>query len=121
MSGTGFYSGLYDQIREYAELVDDVIIGIKGDTSSPSDPSRKKLMAFLKNLAADHWENLSTRLISLVIRNGSGVSQTEWSQVGNALSLSEVDDAVVERLEDLARFLEREQIGAMAGMKGWVH
>ncbi len=37
MSHIAMYSGVYEQIREYAELLDKVLIEIKGGTSSPLD------------------------------------------------------------------------------------
>jgi hypothetical protein len=121
MSDTSFYSGLYQQIREYAELVDDVLIGLKEGTSSSSDASRQKLGEFLLNLANDCSDDLPTRLLVLVLQDKGGVASAEWSRIGNALLSSEVDNSVVEPLEKLACSLEQEQAGAMARIQGWSH
>ena len=56
MSHTGLYAGLYEQIREHAELVDCVLIEIKSSTAlnqgTVSEP-RVRLGTLLKNLGAE--------------------------------------------------------------------
>ena len=50
MSHIAMYSGVYEEIRDYAELLDKVLVELKGGTSSPQDESRRKLGQFLKSL-----------------------------------------------------------------------
>lgn len=119
MSDTSLYSGLYQQIREYAEMVDDVIIDLKEGTSSPSDAHRKELGELLVKLAGDRWDDLSTRLVALMLRDKGDIAQAEWARVGNALLSSKTDSSVVEPLEHLARSLEQEQAGVMERIRGW--
>lgn len=119
-SDTGLFSGLYQQTRECAELVDQVLIQIKDGTSSPKDKSRQELSKFLIHLGNNEWEDLSSRLIILVLRGKEDFAEAQWSRAGSALLSSEVDTSVVELLEQLARSLEQEQTGAMERMRGWV-
>jgi hypothetical protein len=118
MSEAGLYSGLYDQIREYAELLDTVLIGLKGGTSYPDDESRRKLSNFLTSLGSRRWTDLSTRLVAILLRDKSDVDEREWVRAGNALLSPEVDGSVIELLENLALSLEQEQVGAMARLRG---
>ena len=50
MSQIAMYSGVYEDIREYAELLDKVLIDLKGGNSSPNDAIRRKLADLLKSL-----------------------------------------------------------------------
>ena len=44
MSHTGLYSGLYARVRQYAELLDEVIIRLKSGESTPTDPGRQRCL-----------------------------------------------------------------------------
>ena len=118
MSEAGLYSGLYEQVREYAELLDTVLIGLKGGTSSPEDESRRKLSNFLMSLGSGHWSDLTTRLIAILLRDKADVDEREWDRAGKALLSSEVGGSVIDLLEKLALSLEQEQVGAMARIRG---
>jgi hypothetical protein len=118
MSEAGLYSGLYGQIREYAELLDNVLIGLKRGTSSPDDESRRRLGNFLISLGSDRWSDLPTRLIATLVRDKAEVEEREWSRAGNALLSPDVDAPLIELLEVLARSLEQEQAMAMARIRG---
>jgi len=60
MSDASLFSGLYQQIHEYAELLDDVLVNLKENTSSLEDKSRQELASFL----LDHWPFATTKSIS---------------------------------------------------------
>ncbi len=119
MSDTSLYSSLYEQIREYAELVDDVLIKVKEGNSSPGDASRQKLGRLLMNFAEDRWDDLPTRLIGLMLHDKSDFDQSNWARVGKALTSSELNESVVESLESLARSLQEEHAEAVSRIQGW--
>lgn len=118
MSEAGLYSGLYEHIREYAELLDNVLIGLKRNASTPDDESRRKLSRFLMSLGSDRWSDLSTRLITILVRDKVDVDEREWAEAGAALMSAEVDSSIIELLEKLALSLEQEQVGALARIRG---
>lgn len=118
MSQIGLYAGLYDRLREYAELLDKVLIELKGGKGSAGDEKRKKLRAFLESLGVDNGEDLSTRLIYILLRDESEVNTNELARIGRLLTSNELDESAIEPLEKLAQALEHEQTGVMARMRG---
>lgn len=118
MSNPGLYASMYEQIREYAELVDTVLIGLKSGTSQPHDPSRQKLGNLLITLAGETWDSLPTRMIALMLRDTRKTNQQKWEQLGQALLAEELDPTFTKDLEDLAIALEHEQAGTITKMRG---
>lgn len=118
MSNPGFYASIYEQIREYAELVDNVLIGLKSGTSSSNDPKRQELGNLLITLAGDSWDSLPTRMIALKLRDRYNTSQKKWAQLGRMLLTEQSDPSVIKDLETLAVALEQEQSGTIKRMRG---
>jgi len=118
MSESGLYSGLNEQIREYAELLDSVLISLKGGTISPDDESIRRVSGFLMGIGSRRWSDLSTRLITILVRDKTNVEDEEWARAGNALLSSKIDRGVIDLLEKLALSLEQEQVSAMARIRG---
>jgi hypothetical protein len=121
MSQTAILSGMYEELREYAELLDKVLVELKGGTSHPRDEKRKKLGQFLTELGSARTTSLTARLIGLLLKNDGSVAPQELARIGARLSSpggGEVDRTVISRLEELARSLEQEQAAAMARMRG---
>lgn len=117
MSHIAMYSGVYEQIREYAELLDKVLIELKGGTSSPHDESRRKLGQFLKSLVVPQTGDLTMRLINVLLRDNDEVDPPELAEIGEKLETEEVDASMIGPLERLAQSLEQEQAVAMARMR----
>ena len=118
MSQVGTYAGIYDRLREYADLLDKVLVELKGGKGSPDDDKRRKLRFFLESLDADNGEDLPTKLIYILLRDESEVNPGELARIGRQLASSEIDRSVIEPLEKLAQALEHEQAGVMARMRG---
>lgn len=123
MSQIARYSGVYDEIREYAEVLDRVLVDLKGGTSSPQDENRQnrqRLAELLISLASPQAGDLSMRLISFLLRDDTGVNPLELAKIGELLRATRVENSVIEPLERLAQSLQREQAVAMArmGMRG---
>ena len=119
MSDTSLYSSLYEQVLEYAALVDDVLVSIKDDTSSPNDVSRQKLAKFLTIFASDQWDELPSRLVALMLSEKSGFAQKDWARVSTALLSNETDDFLVESLEHLAKSLQHKHAETATRMGVW--
>jgi hypothetical protein len=118
MSNPGLYASIYQQIREFAELVDMVLISLKSGTSQANDVSRQKLIALLTSLSATTWDSLPTRMISILLRDKDKATQQQWARLAQALSADIPDPTVITDLENLAISLEQEQTGTMTKMRG---
>jgi hypothetical protein len=117
MSATGLFSGLYTRVREYAELLDDVIIQVKSKEGGPGDPRRQKLAKLLIAIDAEPAADLAAQLLAVLIREQrEGV--TGWAEVGRALLSPDVPASVVPRLEELARAVENERARMLAKLRG---
>jgi hypothetical protein len=121
MSHTGLYAGLYEQIREHAELVDCVLIEIKSSADlnqkSVSEP-RVRLGTLLKNLGEEKKLDLAARLIGILLRDEAEATSRELIRAGALLLKGETSREVATFLEKLARALELGQAGAVARMRG---
>lgn len=117
MSHIAMYSGMYEVIREHAELLDKVLIELKGGTGSPQDENRKRLGQFLKALVAPQKGDLSIRLMKVLLRDSDQIDTQELARIGGQLESRPVDSSVIEPLERLAQSLEQEQAVAMARMR----
>ena len=117
MSHIAMYSGMYEVIREYAELLDKVLIELKGGIASPQDDNRKRLGQFLKSLVSPQKGDLSIRLIKILLRDSDQIDTQELARIGGQLESRPVDSSIIEPLERLAQSLEQEQAVAMARMR----
>jgi hypothetical protein len=114
---SGLYLGLYEQIREYAELVDEVLIALKKGTSLPSDTKRQQLGSVLVGLANSDTTDLVAHRVAIMLKSKASLDPA-WLTVGQALTLPDADSSLIELLEGFAHSLEEEQKGAWAGMHG---
>ncbi len=121
MSDTSLNTSLYEEIREYAEMVDQLLIGLKDGTSSEKDDNRRKMGNLLLQLAENRYEDLSSRLIMLVIRDSGNIRQSDYRKMGKALLSTDIDDSVVNWLEMFAQSLEKGQADALSRVRGWSH
>jgi hypothetical protein len=121
MSYSGVPAGLYARIRDYAQLLDDVLIALKASTSAPSDDNRQKLANLFLGTNASAPSNLSAQFFQMLLQTEQGVTSDELHEIGTALSSSDVrDHQLIDRLEDLALALENERAGMLARMRGHV-
>lgn len=117
MSSTGLFSGLYSRVRDYAELLDDVIIQLKSGEGNSANQERQKLAKLLLALDQSPATDRSTQLLAILVREQSE-GNVRWADVGQALLSPTVPEFVVSRLEDLARAIEHERAGMLAKMRG---
>lgn len=119
MTNPGLYSGIYQHIREYAELVDEVLITLKADGAKAERASREKLSDLLTGLVAERANSLPLRMVGLLIVGDDANSRARWVRVAKLLKSAVVDAALIAELESLAQTLEQIQSDAMAKMRGW--
>jgi hypothetical protein len=118
MSYTGLHAGLYARIRDYAQLIDDVLIALKAQTSAPSDDNRQKLAHLFLGSQASAPSSVSAQFFQMFLQSEQGITSNELHDIGNALCSSEIRDQVIDRLETLALTLENERAGMLARMRG---
>lgn len=46
MSRTAIFPGMYEEVRDYAQLLDKVLVELKGGTGQPQDESEKDSRTF---------------------------------------------------------------------------
>jgi hypothetical protein len=120
MSQTAILSGMYDELREYAELLDQVLMELK-ERSSEHSEAQKKLGRFLAEVASARTPSLTARLIGALMRREGHTAPDELGRIGarlNSQGSEEIDPAAISKLEELARSLEQEQAVATARMRG---
>jgi hypothetical protein len=120
MSDIGVHSNLYQRAREYADLVDEVLIRLKSGMSDPSDTSRLKLAALLDGLASSPVQDLSAAWLGLVLGRAGKDGREEWVKLGGALLRADAEPYIIEQLQQLARVLEMQRTDALAKMRGAV-
>jgi hypothetical protein len=119
MSETGLYSSLYQNLHEYADMIDRVLVNIKTGRVLPKSPSRQELGKLLIQLAKEQSDDLPARLIQLSLQTRSDVSSADLVNVGKALTSGEIHEDTIIRLEAIAQVLEEEQARAMSRIQRW--
>lgn len=118
MNDTGLFSGLYEGIRNRADLLDRVLVQLKAGTSGPDNAERRQLAAWLLSLADAETPDYTARMIGVLLRSQCQGLQKGWEDIGNLLRGTQIRKETIDRLEELARALEREQATALARLRG---
>ena len=118
MSDIAIQSGLYEELTNLADTVDDLLLRLRAGKSDPSNPAQKQLAEFLSNAKSGR----QTELPKLRLLNLLGCSEPKekqgWARIGKVLQNNEpVPEAVIQRLELLARQLEARRNEAVAKMR----
>jgi hypothetical protein len=116
MSETTLYSSLYQQISEYAELVDEALIALIGQENDTR--LFQQLGKLLEQLANPPQGQLASRMVSELILDSDMVGQSELEMAAQALRAGDIDDVTREIIERLARSLEQERTKVMARIRG---
>ena len=118
MSDIGVHSNVYQRVRDYGQLIDEVILGLTATTVSPVDPSRRELGELLVGIAKVPPPDLRTAWLGMLIGGAEPGARQEWARVGRALLSTAIDADVVDKLRELARGLEERRTDALAKMRG---
>lgn len=118
MSYSGLYSGLYVRLRDYAQLMDAVLIGLKTGNSTPADRQRKELAELLLGTPAATPASLSAQILQISLQTQARVDRRQLDAVGKALLAAEPGPSLIAKLEMLATALEQERAGIVAKMRG---
>ena len=117
MSDTGLYSGVYQKIGEYADLVDNVLIMMIADQIEGKNTNYNKLGGILLALAEKKNINTSITYVSMTIEDTNLLTEKQLQRLGQNLVDGAVDDKDIITLERFAQLLERERTKVMARMR----
>jgi hypothetical protein len=118
MTDTGLFSGIFQDIRDHADLLDRVLVRLKAGTSTPADGERRQLSAWLTALAAGGPDDPTATTIRVLLRGQGVATQRAWADAGESLRAGGVSPGVIDWLEGLAQALDREQAAALARLRG---
>ena len=117
MSTTGLYSGIYVQLREFGELVDEVLMELKGG-GSLYNQNVDALASRFKEIGVQDAANLQAQMLRVVLQERMGKSPGYWANLAHRLRNKRADDKLVADLERIAAIVEHERAGAFAEMRG---
>lgn len=120
MSDSGLFSDIYQGIRDQADLLDRVLVRLKAGTSATADDDRRRLAAWLAALTAPHTDDLTATTVRILLRTQSASIRQGWAAAAESLQAGVVGPDEVDRLETLARALDREQATFLAWFRGEV-
>jgi hypothetical protein len=120
MSSVGLNAGLYARIRDYAVMLDDVLIRLKSGSVSSTDERLQHLAAVLHNLGAGGHRDVETLLLLAVVQtNDAPRGRTPaWEQMSRDLLAGSATTTLIAQLEWLATTLEQERFGMLAKLRG---
>jgi hypothetical protein len=118
MSDPGLYTHLYAQLRDCAELIDQVIIDLETKRSATGAKERETLAGLLRALQAAPASSLDAMLLANVLRESRVAGRSNWNEVADAIDRGDASRAVIGRLEELAHVLESERADMHARMHG---
>jgi hypothetical protein len=114
MSEPGLYAHLYSQIRDCAELIDDVIIDLETGGEKSAHKERETLADLLRTLQRAPFTTLSTTLLLTVLKDKRVSPTADWGMVADGIMRGDASQAIVQPLGELARALETERAGVQA-------
>lgn len=118
MNDTGLFSGLYEGIRNRADLLDRVLVQLKAGSSTAATSERRQLAEWLLSLNDSQTPDYSARMIGMLLRSQCSGLQKGWVDIGTNLRGNQVRKETIDRLEELARALDREQATVLARLRG---
>jgi hypothetical protein len=118
MSDPGLYTHLYAQLRDCAELIDQVIINLETSGRGAGSKEREALAELLRVLQLAPSSNIDAMLLANVLRGKRNTSSADWGEIADAIHRGDASKSVVAQLEELARALESERADMHARMLG---
>ena len=118
MTNVGIHSGLYLRYSEFSDLLDRVILSVKGGASSPMDRDRKTLASVMARLGSSPAPNVFTKLLATLLRDEGETDMARWAAMGNALTSAGLTEEAVVRFDWLAQRMDRERSELLLRMRG---
>ena len=118
MSDSGLYTHIYSQLRDCAELIDQVIIDLETSGIVASVKERETLAQLLRTLHGAPSSSLDAVLLTNVLRENRIARRANWDEIADAIDRGDASQTVIGPLEELARVLESERADMQARMHG---
>ncbi len=118
MSDIGLYSGLYDAIRRWANLIDDVLAALKSGNDLSAHRSYLELMKLVSGLASQDVKavDFSDRRVANIVAIELG-GKLSWIELEAILRDGSRSAEVVHVLEAIAQCLAVEHASTVAKMR----
>ena len=118
MSDPGLYTNLYIQLRDCAELIDQVIVYLETTAGSSGAKEREALASLLRTLQSAPASNLNATVLANVLRESRLAGKANWNEIADAIDRGDASKAVIGQLEELARAVESERAEMHARIQG---
>jgi hypothetical protein len=118
MSDPGLYTHLYIQLRDCAELIDQVIVQLETTAGSSHAKEREALASLLRTLQLAPASNLNATVLANVLRESRLAGKANWNEIADAIDRGDASKAVIGQLEELARAVESERAEMHARIQG---
>jgi hypothetical protein len=120
MSSVGLNAGLYSRIRDYAVMLDDVLIRLKSGSMSSNDEQLRHLAELLHNLGSAAYRDVESLVLLAVLQTSAPPDgrTPAWEQLSRDLLAGSTTPALIAQLEWLAATIEQERSGMLAKMRG---
>lgn len=116
MSDVTLNSSLYQQISEFAELVDEALLGIV--INNPKQATLKKVADKLQQIAQPEDGQLVTRMLAQILLGDNRLDVNDFEMIINAIEQQDIDEVTKSKIEILAQELEHERALVMARIRG---
>jgi hypothetical protein len=118
MSDISLYSGLYETIRRWADLVDDAIVNLKATKSSRAEEAYVELLSLLLSLATEgeSGADFSDRRVASIIE-GKLTHKVDWQELARQLQNPASQEATLPALEAIAECLADKHADTVAKMR----
>lgn len=121
MSDFGLNVSLYDVIRKYSDLIDEVLLDLKSRTDSSDDNARKELAEFLAKLADKETMEFDIKLISTILNRDlkwSINTDLAFKDLSARLRNQQANSDDIAQLENIAMVLDNECIQTLSRVRG---
>jgi hypothetical protein len=105
VSDIGAQANLYQRLRWYADLIDEVLLNVKAGAGSIIDERRKQLANLLMATGPQQTRPLDAAWFGALLR-AKELLNVDWRHIGESLLVLGREPQVIAPLEELARALE---------------
>jgi hypothetical protein len=117
MSEKAIFTGGYQNVRDYAESVDRVLLDLKSGTQ-PSEETLEPVMQFLDALREEQSASQHVQFLGVLWRRHGQVGKARLARMTSELREHRVGPDTVHDLETLANALDQERAEILQRIRG---
>jgi hypothetical protein len=117
MSDTGIIAAGYQRVRDYAELVDRLLLDLKLG-AAPSDETLMPVVQLLEGLENDRTASAPIHAVRLLLRSRNFLSAARFKSIAAELRSKRPTADAVADLETVAALLDDERAAMSARLQG---